>query len=197
MLKHGGCGTRLYRIWYDMRRRCSYEKSINWHLYGGRGIKVCDEWESDFESFRNWAIENGYSESLTLDRINNDGNYEPSNCRWATADEQNANKRTCVNVTIEGETKTVTEWCKETGVDRMVAYKRIRNGWEPSEAVTTRDPSVGKKRMAESKQKKVSVDGVVYQSVTEAAAAIGSSLKAVSYALRSGGKTKGHEVKYA
>lgn len=134
--KHGGCGTRIYRIWYDMRRRCSYDKSINWHLYGGRGIGVCGEWEASFEAFRDWALANGYDDSLTLDRIDNDGDYCPDNCRWATKDEQNANKRTCVYVTIDGVTKTVTEWCKETGVNRMVAYKRIKNGWEPQRAVT-------------------------------------------------------------
>ena len=136
--KHGGCGTRLYGIWLDMRQRCQYRKSINWHLYGGRGIKVCKQWDDDFTAFRDWAEANGYHESLQLDRIDVDGNYEPANCRWATLDEQNNNKRTCVYVTINGQTKTVTEWCMETGVNRHTAYSRIRNGWEPERAVTER-----------------------------------------------------------
>jgi len=134
--RHGGCGTRLYGIWFDMRQRCNWEKSINWANYGGRGIKVCDEWQVDFVPFRDWALANGYRDDLTLDRIDVDGNYCPDNCRWADLDEQNNNKRTCVYVTIDGVTKTVTEWCKETGVNRKTAFNRIKRGWNPIEAVS-------------------------------------------------------------
>lgn len=134
--KHGGCGTRLYRIWYDMRQRCSYDAAINWHLYGGRGIQVCEEWDNDFDSFRAWALSNGYNEGLQLDRIDNDGNYEPDNCKWSTRSEQGNNRRTCIYITINGETKSVSEWCEKTGVKRNTAYTRIRNGWSPERAVT-------------------------------------------------------------
>lgn len=133
---HGGCGTRLYGIWIDMRSRCNYEKSINWHLYGGRGIKVCEEWQNDFSVFREWALENGYADGLQLDRIDNDGNYEPSNCKWSTRSEQGNNRRTCKYITIGNETKTISEWCDITGVDRMTAYSRIRRGWNAERAVT-------------------------------------------------------------
>lgn len=90
---HGGRGTRIYEIWSSMRKRCENPNSQSFCNYGGRGISVCNEW-SDFVVFRDWALSNGYAEDLSIDRVNNDGNYEPSNCRWATAKEQANNRRT-------------------------------------------------------------------------------------------------------
>lgn len=194
--KHGGCGSRLYGIWYDMRQRCSYEKSINWHLYGGRGIRVCDEWQESFEPFRDWALSHDYEDGLQLNRIDNDGNYCPENCKWSTRIEQGNNRRTCVYVTIGGVTKSVSEWCRETGVNRMVAYSRIRRGWEPEQAVTITDPKVGIDRNASSKYKPVTVDGERFGSIKAAAEHIGVMPKTFSAALRASRQIGGHEIAY-
>ncbi len=91
--KHGMRYTRLYNIWRSMRQRCNNPNNVNYKNYGGRGISVCSEWDISFTCFMEWALANGYQEHLTIDRINNDGNYEPSNCRWATYKEQSSNKR--------------------------------------------------------------------------------------------------------
>lgn len=91
--KHSLSYSKLYKVWHGMKTRCYNKNFIYYCNYGGRGITICHEWLNNFETFYNWAINNGYEEGLTIDRINNDGNYEPNNCRWITRAEQNRNQR--------------------------------------------------------------------------------------------------------
>lgn len=133
MIKHGmAIGKRhgLYRRYYHMKARCYNPNCKAYKNYGGRGIRICDEWLEDFMNFYNWAIENGYQDDLTIDRIDNNGNYEPSNCRWITDYEQRFNKRNNKLLTIERETKTITEWAKLYNLNIHTIYSRIRYGWK-------------------------------------------------------------------
>lgn len=103
---------RLYIIYSGMKARCKNIKNNAYKNYGGRGIKICNEWDTDFNAFVKWALENGYQNNLTLDRINNNGNYEPSNCRWSTKIEQANNMRTNRPITYNNETKTIAQWAR-------------------------------------------------------------------------------------
>lgn len=133
---HGEAGTRLYRIWGNMKTRCEYPGAINYSYYGGKGVTVCAEWSQSYETFRDWALVNGYDEDLTIDRINGDKGYSPDNCRWSTMTSQARNKSCTWKVTIDGVTKPAIEWCEESGVPYQTAYRRKNEmGWADIESV--------------------------------------------------------------
>ncbi|MEQ2424387.1 hypothetical protein [Enterocloster hominis (ex Hitch et al. 2024)] len=127
--KHGMEGTKLYRLWSHMKERCDSPKFKSYKDYGGRGITYCEEWK-EFKAFMEWALQNGYQEEMTLDRINVNGNYEPSNCRFISNLEQQRNKRNSRLVTINGDTKAVSEWAEISGLDRHTILYRLNNGMQ-------------------------------------------------------------------
>lgn len=127
---------RLYRVWTDMRARCSLITHQAFHHYGSRGIRVCTEWQ-DFAVFHKWAIENGYTQGLSIERINVDGNYEPSNCKWATQKQQNNNKTDNRYITFQGVTKTLMQWTEEYGLNYYTIWSRIQRGWTIEDAIVT------------------------------------------------------------
>lgn len=130
----GTSRSRLKRIWSKMKSRCYSPKVYNYHRYGGRGITVCDEWKDNFQAFYDWAIANGYADDLTIDRIDNDGNYEPNNCRWATMKEQANNKSNNVRITYKGKTQDIKQWSEELGIAYTTLFIRIHNGWPVEKA---------------------------------------------------------------
>lgn len=124
---HKHSKERLYRIWNGMKRRCFAKGRSNYDDYGGRGITICAEW-LDYATFRAWAVDNGYDDTKTIDRIDNDGNYEPSNCRWTTRTVQANNRRSSKLVTHNDETKTLAEWARFYDVDYKKLYWRLEYG---------------------------------------------------------------------
>lgn len=134
--EHGMYKTRLYKIWVNMKSRCNNPNATHYYRYGGRGIKVCEEWSNSFVSFMEWAYNSGYNDNLKIDRIDFNGNYEPSNCRWVTHKKQMNNTSQNVFVTINGETKTLREWSKETGIDERLLGYRFRRGYKGKELLS-------------------------------------------------------------
>lgn len=134
---HGMSGTRIHQEWLTMKYRCLNEKSTRYYRYGGRGITVCDEWLNDFQTFYDWAMANGYNDTLTIDRIDVNGNYEPSNCRWVDVGVQNNN--TCRNhyITYNGVTHTIAEWARIKNKKYNTLNSRIWNGWDVEKALNT------------------------------------------------------------
>lgn len=117
-------GTRLYMIWQGMKRRCYKETEPCYSRYGGRGIKICSEWLEDYGNFHDWAVENGYNDSLTIDRIDTNSDYTPDNCRWATNEQQSNNRRSNIIIKIGNAKKSLMEWCKIFELDYKKVYGR-------------------------------------------------------------------------
>ena len=136
---HGLKDTRLYRVWANIKARCYYEKCIDYKDYGGRGITMCDEWKNSFLSFYNWSYSTGYDENApkwqcTIERIDVNGNYEPSNCKWVTIKEQANNKTNNVYITYKGETKTLPIWAEELDLPYKTLYNRLKRlNWSVEE----------------------------------------------------------------
>lgn len=127
--------SRIYRIWRLMKARCANPKLEDYPRYGGRGIKVCDEWV-DFQAFHDWAVSNGYSDDLSIDRIDPDKNYCPENCRWVDSETQNNNRGDNVFLEYKGERMTIAQWSRKIDVSQMILYGRRRRGWSDEEIIT-------------------------------------------------------------
>ena len=134
MNTHGKTNTRLYRIWHSMKSRCDYDFKGS-ERYRGRGIKVCSDWNDSFYKFYDWAISNGYSDFLTIDRIDSNGNYEPSNCRWADKLTQDNNRRSNKTLEINGESRTIAEWSRISRVKYETIRSRISRGCAGSDLI--------------------------------------------------------------
>ena len=125
---------RIYMVWQDMKRRCYNRNRPNYPLYGGRGIKVCNEW-LNFNNFYEWAIKNGYNDSLTIERRDNEKNYCPENCHWIPKNEQARNMRTNNLLTANGETHPLNTWVNITGIPNTTIRWRLMSGWSIDEAL--------------------------------------------------------------
>ena len=126
---HGKTGTRIHNEWRSMKRRCYSKEQKGYKDYGGRGITVCDEWLHDFQAFYDWAMANGYDDNLTLDRIDSNGNYEPSNCRWVSQKVQQNNRRNNHYITYNGKTQTAKQWAEELNINYSTIITRLNRGW--------------------------------------------------------------------
>lgn len=126
---HDLCHSRLYRIYFGMKDRCTNPHNEHYARYGGRGIQICVEWLNSFEAFYKWAMSHGYADNLTLDRKENDKGYCPENCRWTTNEVQANNRWTNIVVEINGESKTLAQWARESGIKYRTIHARYNRGW--------------------------------------------------------------------
>lgn len=135
-LKHGDSNSKLHSIWKGMRKRCNSKNNYNYHNYGGRGIKIHKDWEK-YINFKEWAMNNGYEEGLSIERIDNKGDYEPLNCKWGTWFEQANNRRGNHDITYKGKTQTLSQWAREVGINKTTLRGRMNDlGWSIEDALT-------------------------------------------------------------
>ena len=137
MRTHGESKTRLHDIWRSMKSRCKNETNGSYRWYGGKGIQVCEEWDTYFIAFREWAMNNGYNDILTIDRIDSSRDYEPDNCRWVTMKEQQNNRCNNHRIVFNGEEFTLTQWAERIGLTPNTLSKRLQDGWSIERALTT------------------------------------------------------------
>lgn len=126
---HGQSKTRLYNIYHHMINRCYNKNLLNFRNWGGRGITVCNEWKDNFMTFYEWAINNGYKDTLTIDRIDNNKGYDPTNCRWVTNKTQSNNRRTNILLTYAGKTQNIKQWSAELNTKYVTMCYRYHAGW--------------------------------------------------------------------
>lgn len=140
---HGMKNTKIYQKWLGMKARCYNSKTKGYKNYGDRGITVCDEWKNDFLNFYNWAINNGYKDGLTLERIDVNGNYEPINCKWITNLEQQNNKRNNKFIEYKNEKHTIAEWSRITGINKNTLLTRLNSHWDIEEVIGIKNHKKG------------------------------------------------------
>ena len=126
---HGDSNSKLFSIWCGMKKRCYNKKYEHYNVYGGKGIKVCDEWVNDYICFKTWSLKNGYIEGLEIDRIENDKDYCPENCRWETRKNQMRNRTNTLFLEINGEKKSFAEWCEIYNIKYKLAHARFKKGY--------------------------------------------------------------------
>lgn len=124
--KHGLSNSRIYNIWDGMKDRCLKKRTLGYKNYGGRGITICEEWANSFSSFYNWSMSHGYKNNLSIERIDVNGGYEPSNCKWATPQEQANNKRNNIFIEYKNEKHTLAQWTKILGIKYNTLAKRLK-----------------------------------------------------------------------
>ena len=135
---HGLSRTKIYNTWSSMKARCFNPKSRSYKRYGARGITVCEQWKNSFEEFYSWSIQNGYNENLTIERINNDGNYCPENCKWIPQKEQCRNRSTNIEFEYMGKKHILIEWCEILNLDYKFIHNRIyKMGWSFEKSIST------------------------------------------------------------
>lgn len=170
-------GTRIFRIWCAMRHRCRNPNDYAYHRYGGRGIYVCKEWDQSFTAFFN-DMGLPPSNQHSIDRIDNDGPYSPTNCRWATMREQSNNTESCRKISFNNKEKTITEWADFLGIERGTLASRIQRGWPIDRALT-------RKNVRGRTAKTITVDGKSL-TVKEWSERLGVSPKVIHQRLHSG-----------
>ena len=135
--KHGLSNDPLYIKWNSIKVRCYDPSCKSYKDYGGRGIKMCDEWKNSVDEFAKWAYSSGYNEDLTIERIDNNGDYCPENCRWVTKMEQAKNRRSNYKIAYNGKTQDLTDWCKDLGLDYKLIHNRIhKSHWSFERAIS-------------------------------------------------------------